>query len=216
MCETCGVAPVEVEDNGEETIEVSDEPERAPIRTAPSPVKPTAAEVEDHRLTHYPFRSWCSVCMEAKALGEQRGHAPKADNEEVPRVGMDYFFMTEKGEFYKRRDLVELGYPFDDAGEARLEEARRNKVIVKCIMMRCRKTKAVGAHVVPVKGIDEHGHVVDLVVNFLSWLGHTRLMLKTDNEPAILKVLRTAVVSMRVKCDNLDTIADEHPPAYDS
>ena len=49
---------------------------------------------------------------------ENNVDAPKADNDEVPRVGIDYFFMTEQGEFRKRRDLVDLGCPLtEDGGE---------------------------------------------------------------------------------------------------
>ena len=80
-----------------ELIEISDENEEAePLRIAPSPKQPSAAEVELHRITHWPYRSWCEECVKGRGLGEQRGtHAGRAH--EVPIVGLDYFYMTEKG-----------------------------------------------------------------------------------------------------------------------
>ena len=44
---------------------------------------------------------------------------------------------------------------------------------------------AVFAHVVPCKGVVEEGLVVDIVVRDIEWLGHTRFILKADNEPAV-------------------------------
>ena len=41
------------------------EEDSAPRRTAPDPGEPTAEEVADHRVDHYPFRSWCQHCVEA-------------------------------------------------------------------------------------------------------------------------------------------------------
>ena len=66
------------------------------MRIAPSPKQPSAAEVELHRITHWPYRSWCEECVKGCELGEQRGtHVGLAHG--VPIVGMDYFYMIEKG-----------------------------------------------------------------------------------------------------------------------
>jgi len=65
-------------------------------RVAPNPFMPSTTEVEDHRVTHMPYRSWCRECVEGKAFGERR--KPRANHESrIPVIGMDYFFMTEKG-----------------------------------------------------------------------------------------------------------------------
>ena len=44
-----------------ETIELDEREEEdcAPVRIAPEPGDPTMEEVEDHRATHLPYRSWC-------------------------------------------------------------------------------------------------------------------------------------------------------------
>ena len=72
------LAPTEELDeaNRGEVIEIRDEEavgEAEPMRMAPDPGQPTAAESEEHRVTHYPYRNWCRECVEGRALGEQRG-----------------------------------------------------------------------------------------------------------------------------------------------
>ena len=59
------------EDDG--LVEVQPEEESADLKIAPAPVRPPAAVVEEHRITHYPYRSWCDECREGRGLGEQRG-----------------------------------------------------------------------------------------------------------------------------------------------
>ena len=72
-----------------ELIEINEESEEAePLRIAPSPKQPSAADVELHRITHWPYRSWCEECVKGRGLGEQRGtHAGRAH--EVLIVGLD-------------------------------------------------------------------------------------------------------------------------------
>ena len=93
-CAPVGGEEVEAEVEGDE---FRCEPcEVEPLRIAPSPQRPSAADVEEHRVTHIPYRSWCRECVEGKALGEQRGHATDACDKTVAVVGMDYFFTTAK------------------------------------------------------------------------------------------------------------------------
>ena len=40
-----------------------------PMRKAPSPYLPSAAEIEEHRKTHIPYRSWCKHCIDGRARG---------------------------------------------------------------------------------------------------------------------------------------------------
>ena len=79
---------------GHELIEINDEAEEAePLRIAPSPKQPTSAEVELHRITHWPYRSWCEECVKGRGLGEQRGrHVGRAHS--IPIVGLDYSYIT--------------------------------------------------------------------------------------------------------------------------
>ena len=161
------LAPMEDGDgdeDGSEWVEIQDEPEleeeAAKIPIAPAPVKPSAREVEDHRIAHYPYRNWCIECLKGRGKGEQRGrHAGR--HHAVPRLGIDYWFITSEN-LKKRKELAEE-YPMDAEGDRKLEEDRGKGKIIKCIVIRCHESKAVLAHCVPQKGADEDGFVVDLV-----------------------------------------------------
>jgi hypothetical protein len=125
----------------------------------------------------------------------------------VPIVGLDYFFMTEAG--------VQLREEIDMDDEA-LQAARSRGEAVKCLICRCHKSKAIFAHVVPCKGADEQGIVADMVVDDIEWLGHTRIILKTDNEPAVQALAKQALELAKVEVKELEQATTENPPAYDS
>ncbi len=78
------------EENEEEEIVICEPCGEVKPNTWTSPVRPTKAEVEDHELTHCPYMSWCSVCVEA--MGREDPHVRQGPPEEsaLPVVGMDY------------------------------------------------------------------------------------------------------------------------------
>ena len=66
-----------------------------------APQKVSKEEREEHERTHTPYRAWCPYCV--KGRGRNTPHAKNRDNKEeaeskVPRVSMDYFFMSQKDE----------------------------------------------------------------------------------------------------------------------
>ncbi len=75
---------------------------------------------------------------------------------------MDYFFMTADGRM-TREELPD--FPRTTDGDAAMLAARRDGKIVKCLIVRDSHTKNVFGHVVPVKGLDEDQHVVQLVAS---------------------------------------------------
>ena len=108
--------PLAQEDGEPAHVEDNDEEEAEPKRIAPSPVLPTAAEIEDHRITHIPFRSWCPHCVAARALGEQRGiKAPEwqYDRHLITIVGLDYFYLTSGG-VTSKKEVQEMGFEDDE------------------------------------------------------------------------------------------------------
>ena len=213
------LAPMEGGDGDEDSewVEIQDEPEleeeAAKIPIAPAPVKPSAREVEEHNIAHYPYRNWCDPCVEGRGLGEQRGrHAGR--HRCVPCLGIDYWYIT-KGSLQKRKEL-EGEYPMNPEGDRKLREDRENGVIMKCIVMRCHESKAVLAHCVPCKGADEDGFVVDLVCQAVAWLGHTRLILKTDNEKSLLSLIKRALEAVKVEVPEMIQVTDEQAAEYES
>ena len=97
-----------------------------PLRKAASPTMPSAADGEEHRLTHVPFRSWCTECCLARGHGEQRGaHAGRAHD--IPIVGVDFCYISTGR--VKRCDELK------DSDEE-LKDARENGKMVKCLIVR--------------------------------------------------------------------------------
>ena len=146
------IAPVEDEaaaDDDAAEIEDGSDDEEEPSKYLCSPCQPSLQEEEEHRCTHCPFRSWCRFCIMGRAVGQP--HKSSESRSEVPRAGLDYFFIT-KGSIKMRQELEVLK---EKDGEAKLESQRKNGVITKCILVRCWESKAVFAHVVPCKGADE-------------------------------------------------------------
>ena len=67
---------------------MSEEAEIEPLKIAPPPQKPSATDVEEHRVAHIPYRSWCRGCVGGRAFGEQRGHAAYACDKTIAVVGV--------------------------------------------------------------------------------------------------------------------------------
>ena len=97
-------------------------------------------------------------------------------------VGMDYFYITKEG--VRRRDVLakELGGEGEDA----TTQAMTKGEVPKCLLVRCLQSKNVFAHVVPKKGDDEDHYCAKLAVADIEWLGHTGVIIKTNNERAIV------------------------------
>ena len=83
---------------GGEEVRLEDEEGAAPKRLA-NPRAPTKYEVEQHNLTHIPFRNWCPSCVRGKSTNSH--HATKIESPEnkieaIPTIGMDYWYMGEE------------------------------------------------------------------------------------------------------------------------
>ncbi len=198
------IAPLE-DPSGEGEVNIEEETE--PLRAAPDPKQPSAEQVEAHRTTgHIPYRTWCKHCIMGRGLGEPHRQSGPS---ELPRVGIDYFFITAGG-VKKRAELDD-----DLTEDSAIEAAREKGTIVKCIFVRCWDSKCVFAHVVPKKGADEESFTAKLVAADIEWLGHTKLVIKADNEPAV-KALAKQVEGILRERGNTANVQQESPPAYDS
>ena len=95
-----------------------------------------------------------------------------------------------------------------------MRETLRLPVMVqaKLFVARDSKSKAVFVWVVPVKGVAK-GFAVKSLVDAVRWPGYTKVALKSDNEPAIVKLLGEALRELRIH--GLEQCLEEHPPEYD-
>ena len=80
--------------------------------------------------------------------------------------------------------------------------------------------KNVFAHAVDKKGADEDGYAVQCLVKDVQWLGFTRIILKTDNESSIVRLLRESLKALRIDTtcgdgEGMQQVSEEHPPPYD-
>jgi hypothetical protein len=125
---------------------------------------PSAKEVEERKLDHSVFRSWCPHCVKGGA--EAHGHkSGKSDKREAPMIGMDDVCMHSEQEKEE-----EKGMPI--------------------VVLKDEITKITTAKVVPSKRID--ACAVDSMRKALEQLGHRWIILRRDKEPSIL-ALKEAV-----------------------
>ena len=80
-------------------------------------------------------------------------------------------------------------------------------------MVKVTKSKDVFADAVPQKGIDDKRFAFYCIVEDLLWLGYAKGLVKSDNESAIVKLLKGSMAALKV--EGLDA-SEEHLPPYDS
>ena len=194
----------DVEEGEEINIEADDDTEVEPGKKAIGPGKPTDQQIEEHRMAHLPYRSWCRWCVLGRGRGLQHRVRPGSL---IPIVGIDYYFLTGSG--IKLRSELAMS-------DEEVDTARQRGDLAKCLVVRCYVSKSVFGHVIPRKGLDEDGIVVGMILQDLEWMGHTRLIIKADNEPAIQALARRAIELAKVELKDLDQVSKEDPVAYDS
>lgn len=154
-----------------------------PIR---SPILPSPEEIEAHKVSHIPFRSWCSHCVRGRGKSYSHHRVTRAsDPEEVPVVSIDYGFFGSPGEL-----------PADAVGGQKMP----------VLIMRDRQSKTLQTFLVPSKGV-EHFYPEQALCRGIKLLGYPSLVLKSDQEPAIKAVAEAvknafATSGVRVQLEN--------------
>ena len=170
-----------------EGIEVEVEQEAERQFPAADPGQPTQAEIEEHELSHSPFRPWCAACVCGRAQDAPSRKVKGLFAEHVlPRVRMDYCFLTEEVE--------------EVEGEHGEEKVVKSGATLTVMVMQESLTRSVWAYAVANKGSREDW-VIDQVLNDLETVGlrNERIVLKSDQENAITDVLKE--VQKRRECD---------------
>ena len=182
-----------------EIIEADDDEDCAPRRVAPDPGAPSQQQIDDHEVDHMPYRSWCPACVEGRGIGDQHKAGPEG---RVPVVSFDYLLVTKKGVRQQGQLLP---------GEV---------VLLKILVVKDSKSKVISAHVVKCKGVDDNGYAVEKLKRDILWFGYRSVILKSDNEPAIVVLLREVLRGMRVSVEDEEKVPDQaaeaHPAPYDS
>ena len=91
-----------LEDSLEEgVVHVQEESEDSPdLKHATNVSSLSADQVDKHRVSHLPYRSWCKQCVMGRVVGHP--HATSTKESSVPIVGMGCFYITKEG--VRRRD----------------------------------------------------------------------------------------------------------------
>ena len=171
MCKPCN--PV-----GVEAAEADVEEEAEPQRVVTDPGQPTQDEIDEHEANHYPFRPWCAACVKgrAKDAPSRKVTGPFAE-QVLPRVRMDYAFLTEEVE--------------QKAGEHGEEETTTAGETLTCALMHESQNKSVWSYAVAHKGSREDW-LIEQVLEDLETVGlrNDRVVLKSDQENAMQDVMR--------------------------
>ena len=90
----------ELAEGDEESRMQEDEEEGREAKENRTGAQVSKKERERHELTHCPYRSWCPYCVQGRAHKRPHKAKTKEDKEEVgvPRVSMDYFYMSTRDE----------------------------------------------------------------------------------------------------------------------
>ena len=144
----------EEEERAEECREVKS---RAP------PKGPTAEQWRTHRISHYPFRSWCPHCVAARAKSWPHLRQDEEEEQAVPTICFDYCFFRDK--------------PGGDS--------------IPVLVGRERKSKMILAHAVPFKGGGVDWLVCQLQRDLRKLGLHDKVILKSDQENAVIDVLNS-------------------------
>ena len=84
---------------------------------------------------------------------------------------------------------------------------------LKVIVVKDTRSKSVLASAVPQKCIDQKPCAVDAIVESVLWLGYSRVIFKSDNEPFITKLLQESLAALKV--NGIDQSSEDNPPPYD-
>jgi hypothetical protein len=164
------------------------------VRGIKAPPMPTQEEIDLHRVTHLPYRSWCAECVEAFA--REWAHRQKDVARTIPLVSCDYLYATKNGVF--ARDELS-------------EEERRGAARV--LVMYCSASKTPFADGVPQKGLDQDGYAIECMKQNVLWLGHSRVTLRADNEPALAALVDRATAALKMA--GVENVVDEGSVPYD-
>ena len=65
------LAPIEDRlGEGEVHVEEESEEDAPKLRLAPTVVSPSKEQIEEHRISHYPYRSWRKQCVMGRGVGQ--------------------------------------------------------------------------------------------------------------------------------------------------
>ena len=81
----------EIEGDAEEAEKLEAKEDSRKLRNLADPRKPTQAEVDEHNLSHLPYRNWCVICVKTK--GRDLDHRKSIEEDRgLSEYSFDYCF----------------------------------------------------------------------------------------------------------------------------
>ena len=131
----------------------------AAVRNIRDVGQPTERERREHMNAHRPYRSWCKFCVMGRGVSSpHRRWDAQDDVEGKPRVSMDYGFLGEK---------------------------ESEEQVTPVLVLRERRHEVTSAMLVPRTGTLFFLGFARRAAKFIDLLGHNRVTLRCDTEPAI-------------------------------
>ena len=118
----------------------------------------------------------------------------------IPIIAFDYMFVL-KGRIAMRHEAT---------------EDEQKAAVMKILVVKDSKSRSIFSHVVKRKGVEEDGYSVKRLKEDLEWLGYTKVILKSDGERAIVRLLQETLRAMKTNVVDMEQVGFEHPPPYDS
>ena len=173
-CQTASVSPYimafdvnPIEGGGDEIEgDVVEEGQQINVRTVGKPS--SQRELDEHMITHIPYRSWCKHCISGRGQNDHHRRQLADREQDVPTVSVDYAFLGETG---KETDKLQ-----------------------PMIVMKDRRSGTIRAHLVEEKGVNQYA--IKRMGQDLALLGYKKIIMKSDNEPALV-ALKQAVKAER-------------------
>ena len=72
------------------------------------------------------------------------------------------------------------------------------RAALKVVVRYCSATKSLFAHAVPKKGLDRVGYIIEQMKQDVLWLGHSNVVIRSNNEPALLQVVDAALAALKI------------------
>ena len=135
-----------------------------------APSAPSRQERMEHDIAHIPFRAWCKACVAGKCKSDKHTTSQDRSEDSIPVIGIDYAFLDKTMESGKMREEMTV-------------------MVVKDRMSGC-----IFSIPVPQKGMDPHEYATRQLLKKLNWLGYIEVIIKSDNEAALIKVIESVKI----------------------
>ena len=137
------------------------------------PQAPSAAERDEHELTHAKFAPWCEYCIMGKGAGfSHKSRGQRGIDRLGPECELDFAHVKTDGSYYMKGEEID----FNNVWCTHLVGIDRGVASMLCT------TVDLGR-----KGDDKQPteYVTRTVVNWLKKKSYRKVTLKTDGEPAL-------------------------------